>query len=105
MLKKNKNIIYTIYLCTIKSNPGHSRAFTGGLMKKYIGIIEKEIRKKLLTSEYLISLAKRGFSNELILKEQLLNQKECIELLAEKIDSLYKALAEEEDRDSLDRLA
>jgi len=74
-------------------------------MKKYIGIIEKEIRKKLLTSEYLISLAKRGFSNELILKEQLLNQKECIELLAEKIDSLYKALAEEEDRDSLDRLA
>lgn len=74
-------------------------------MKKSIGIIEKEIRKKLLTNEYLISLAKRGFSNELILKEQLLNQKACIELLAEKIDSLYKALDEYEDGDSLNRLA
>lgn len=74
-------------------------------MKKRIGMIEKEIRKKLLTNEYLMSLAKRGFSNELILKEQLLNQKECIELLAEKVDSLYKALAQEDNQESLDRLA
>jgi len=74
-------------------------------MKKSIGIIENEIRKKLLTNEYLMSLAKRGFSNELILKEQLLNQRECIELLAEKVDSLYKAVASESDEEPLDRLA
>jgi hypothetical protein len=69
-------------------------------MKKNIGIIESEIRQKLLTNEYLMSLAKRGFSNELILKEQLLNQKECLELLAEKVDSLYKALPEKGDEDT-----
>jgi len=74
-------------------------------MKKRIGIIEKEIRKKLLTNEYLMSLAKRGFSNEIILKEQLLNQKECIELLAEKVDALYDALSEEDSEEKLDRLA
>jgi len=74
-------------------------------MKKSIGIIENEIRKKLLTNEYLMSLAKRGFSNELILKEQLLNQRECIELLAEKVDSLYKAVACKSDEEPLDRLA
>jgi len=74
-------------------------------MKKRIGIIEKEIRKKLLTNEYLMSLAKRGFSNEIILKELLLNQKECIELLAEKVDALYDALSEEDSEEKLDRLA
>jgi hypothetical protein len=77
----------------------------GAFMKKRIGIIENEIRKKLLTNEYLMSLAKRGFGNDLILKEQLLNQRECIELLAEKVDALYDALSEECDEESLNRLA
>lgn len=73
-------------------------------MKKSIGIIENEIRKKLLTNEYLVSLARRGFSNDYVLKEQLLNQKECIELLAEKIDSLNRALYEYGRDDMLDTL-